>query len=370
MTDFASLVGQEAAIHALQRALHSEQLPGTYLFVGTQGVGKGAVARAFAKAAACLNPQLDPFDSCGACLSCRLFESGNHTEIRTITPAGEQMQIWQFWDRDNRPPGILSHTLLYAPSVGKKRVYILERADALNESAANSLLKVLEEPPPYALFILLAPHTARVLPTIISRSQTIRLSALPIETVARTLQERTGCEPERALTLASYAEGRIGQAMQMAQHPTMGEEMAKVLDFAEVLPKAPLVRALRIAEQMRKLTGQVRSLSGGEEKGEAESTGEEGTKERVGRQQLAAIFDLLVLFYRDLLALSVDASANDRVVNRDRVARLVELAEAGTPERWVTCLDSLLLARRWLDANANIALLTEILVMRLLEGTP
>lgn len=368
MTNFASLVGHEAAIHALQRALQAEQLPGTYLFVGTQGVGKGALARAFAQAAACLEPQQDPFDACGKCLSCRLVQSGNHTEIRTITPAGDHMQIWQFWDRDNRPPGILSHTLNYAPSVGKKRVYILERADTLNESAANSLLKVLEEPPHYTLFILLAPHTARVLPTIVSRAQTIRLSALPIDTVARTLQERLELSVDRASTLASYAEGRIGQAMQMAQHPEIGDEMAKVMDFAETLPTAPLTRALRIAEQMRKLTGQVRALSGAEEKKDSESGAEEGTKERVGRQELATIFDLLIAFYRDLLALSVDASANDRVINRDRVMRLARLAEAGTPERWVSCLDALLLARRWLDANANIALLTEILAMRLLEG--
>lgn len=367
MTAFGALVGHEAAIRALQRALASDCLPGTYLFVGGQGVGKMAMARAFAMSAACLEPQANPFDACGQCSSCRLFLRGTHTEIHTVSPAGDHTQIWQFWDRENRPPGLLSHTLSYAPALGRKRVYILDRADTLNESAANSLLKVLEEPPPYVLFILLAPSTARVLPTIVSRSQTVRLSGLPQQTVAGLLEARFGLESVRATTLAAYAEGRIGQAVRMAERPEIGEEMGRILDFAETLPEAGQVRALRAGEQLRKLAGQVRALLG-ETKEEGESSSEESGKERAGRQQVAAVFNLLVVFYRDLLTLSIDPSASDRVVNRDRVQSLMHLAQAGSPQRWVRCLDSLLLAQRWLEANANVALLTEQVMMRLLRA--
>ncbi len=164
MPTLSSLFGQEAAIGALRKALEAEQLPGTYLFAGPAGVGKGALARAFAQAVACLTPRHAPVRRLRECESCRRMEAGTQPEIATIYPAGEQMQIWQFWDRDNKPQGILSHTLNFAPQIGKRRVYILEQAETLNESAANSLLKVLEEPPPYALFILLATHPARVLP--------------------------------------------------------------------------------------------------------------------------------------------------------------------------------------------------------------
>ena len=371
-----SLFGQEAAIGALRKALEGGTLPGAYLFLGAPGVGKGTLARAFAQAVACSNPRLVPFDACGECESCRRMEAGTQPEIVTVQPAGDQMQIWQFWDRDNRPTrGVLSHTLNYAPSIGAKRVYIIERADTLNEAAANSLLKVLEEPPHYALFVLLAPHAARVLPTIASRSQMIRVNATTRQELAAYLQDHAGVEPERAAMLAANSEGRIGQAVQLARSPNAVDEIAKVLDFAEGLAQAPRVRALRLAEQMRKLSGQIKALLGEEPASSAEAasgSGEEDDaaapagKEKTGRRQLAAIFDLLVVFYRDLLTLRVGGSP-DLVINTDRLRRLTQLAQAGGPERWMRCLNALLLARRRLDANANIALVTEVLAMKLVQ---
>ena len=370
-----SLVGQEAAVSALRKALEGGTLPGAYLFLGAPGVGKGTLARAFAQAVACTNPRLTPFDGCGECDSCRRMETNTQPEIVTVQPAGDQMQIWQFWDRDNRPTrGVLSHTLNYAPSLGAKRVYIIERADTLNEAAANSLLKVLEEPPHYALFVLLAPHAARVLPTIASRSQMIRVNAMTKQELTTYLQERIGVAPERARMLAAYTEGRIGQAVQLARSPHAVEEIGKVLDFAEGLAQAPRVRALRLAEQMRKLSGQIKALLGEEPAAGAEAGGggdeDEAAaptgKEKTGRRQLATIFDLLVVFYRDLLTLRVGGSP-ETVINTDRVRRLTQLAQAGEPERWMRCLNALLLARRRLDANANIALVTEVLAMKLVQ---
>lgn len=373
MTSLSEIFGQEAAVSALRRALASNSLPGTYLFVGTPGVGKGGLAKAFARAAACTSPLLEPFDGCGECESCRRAVSGAHPEVLVIQPAGDQMQIWQFWDRDSRStPGILSRTLQYAPATGRKRVYILERADTLTESAANSLLKVLEEPPPYALFILLAPHPGRVLPTLVSRSQMVWVRAVPLEDLTTYLRNIRGQEADRASMLAAYSEGRVGQAIQMAVNPSVGEEIGRVLDFAEGVPEAPRVRALRIAEQMRKLSGQIKALVGEEPSSEAGPAEEgdgpaSGGKERIGRRQLAAIFDLMVAFYRDLLSLSVGGAAARHIINRERKEKLVRLSRAGKPDRWVRCLDALLLARRRLDANANIALLTEVLAMALVE---
>lgn len=368
MASLASLFGQASAIRALRRALESGCLPGTYLFVGAMGVGKGALARAFAQAAACRNPRTDPFDSCGECDSCRRADAGLHPEIYPILPAGEQTQIWQFWDREGRAaPGVLSRTLSYAPNIGRKRVYIVERADTLTESAANSLLKALEETPPYALFLLLAPHPARVLPTIVSRSQMIRLNPEPVDDLSVYLRDTVGLEAGQASMLAAYSEGRVGQAVQFARNPAVGEEIARVLDFAETLPKAPRHRSLKLAEQMRKLAGQTKALVGEEPTAASDDEGEGAApaKEKVGRRQLATVFDLLVVFYRDLLALRVGGATQPRLVNKDRSASLAGLSKAGDAVRWTGCLDALLQARRRLDANANVALVTEILAVRL-----
>ena len=127
------------------------------------------------------------------------------------------------------------------------------------------------------------------------------------------------------------------------------------------------------AETLRKLAAQTKAILG-EETATAESgkSGEDesaaGAKEKVSRKQYAALFDLLVTFYRDLLALRVSGIEARGVVNSDRLPTLARLAQSGSPERWLRCLDALLLSRRRLDANANVSLVTESLLMRLLQS--
>jgi hypothetical protein len=183
------------------------------------------------------------------------------------------------------------------------------------------------------------------------------------------LRDTVGVPADRADMLAAYTEGRIGQAIHLARAPLVGQEIGRILDYAESLPAAPRVRALKLAEQLRKLATQIKALVG-EEPADADTntdTGAASPKERAGRRQLAAVFDLLVAFYRDLLNVRV-CGAGARVVNRERVEILTRLARSGAPDRWTCCLNALLLARRRLDANANIALVTEVLLMTLVTG--
>jgi DNA polymerase III subunit delta' len=365
----SDIFGQDAAIGALRRALEAETLSGAYLFIGQNGVGKGALARAFAQAAACLSPHHHPFDSCGECESCRRIAAGTHPEIVTVAPAGESLQIWQFWTREAKAQrGILSDTLNYAPLLGRRRIYLIEQAETLTESAANSLLKVLEEPPPYVVFVLQAPHPARVLPTIVSRSQMVRLRSVPTAELSQFLQTRHGVEPLRAGMLAAYAEGRIGQAVQMAQVAAVGEEIGRVLDFAETVAQSPRVRALRLAEQLRKQAAQIKALAGNvadaPDSGGGEDESGSSAKEKVGRRQYAAVLDVLTAFYRDILALRIGGQVAS-IINRDRADRLLRISGLQEPAHWMDCLDALMIARRRLNANANIALVTEILAMSL-----
>ncbi len=367
MGRFAQLVGNDAARKAMQGALVGNSLPGGFLITGAHGTGRAAIASALALASTCLQPDLSPFDSCDVCDSCTRALKGTQPEIVHIYPAGETIQIWQFWDRDNRPRGVLSHGLQFAPMVGRRRVFIIHNCEKLTESAANSLLKVLEEPPSYVLFILIAVHAARVLPTIASRCRQVRVLALPGSILTSYLTSNCGVSTEKAHMLVAYCEGRAGQAITLARNPQAIEEVESVLKFALELPSAKRVQALRMAEQMRRLASGMHIIIG-EDAPEPSAVDESADtpKERAARRQQAAVLELLSMFYRDLLAVSV-GGARARVVNRDSVVAITSLAANGTPARWSACIDSIMKATRRLEANASVGLLTDVLAMNLVD---
>jgi len=364
---FRDVFGHESAVRALQKALAANQLPGTYLFTGPQGIGKTTLALAFAEAAACLAPPTESLDSCGQCDSCRRARAGEHPEIALISPAGDQTQIWQFWDRDGRPAGILQHSLHFAPVIGRRRVYIIERADTLNEAAANSLLKALEEPPPYAVFVLLATHAGRLLPTVLSRSQLLRLLPAPIDELAQYLCARAGVAPERARAIAAYAEGRPGTALALARGKGVEAEINAILDLAEQIASATPLSALAHSERIRKQAATVKSLLNLDEAGTADASAETDSapKERAGRRQLGILLDLVTAYYRDLLAASL-GGPESAILHIDRAARIHEIAAQQPAGSWTRRLERLMLARRQIDQNANQRLVTDVLAIHLI----
>ncbi|MGC8667102.1 MAG: ATP-binding protein [Chthonomonadales bacterium] len=361
---FGDIIGHEPAIRVLRRALAYGEDTGTFLILGEAGVGKTALAEAFAAAAACLSPQREPFDACGECASCRRAVVGAQPEIVTIAPAGEQTQIWQFWDREGKPPGVLQRALGFAPTVGRKRVFIIERADTLTEAAANSLLKVLEEPPPYVLFVLLAAHASRLLPTILSRARMLRLSPVPVDELAARLQEVAHLSYDEARALAIASGGRPGVALSYARAEGGTGDMDRVLDWAEALPTAPALAAPQLADTFRRLTASATSSAS-----EAvEASGDDGAgTDRVGRGKAAAAVDLATMLYRDLLAASLKRNA-EALVFQHRSSRVLALAHAAPPVVWASCLEALLKARRRLDQNVSVRLVLEGLTAELVAA--
>ena len=365
---FRDLFGHDSAVRALQKGLASDQLPGTYLFTGPQGVGKTTLALAFAEAAACLSPKALPFDSCGECDSCRRARTGDHPEIALIPPAGDQTQIWQFWDRDGRPSGILQHALHFAPVIGRRRVYIIERADTLNEAAANSILKALEEPPPYAVFVLLATHAGRLLPTILSRSQLLRLLPAPADSLANYLVETAGLSAERARAVAHYAEGRTGTALALARGKGVEAEINAILDLAEQIAAGSPLSALFHSERIRKQAAAVKSLLNMDDAGaDAAADADSAPKERAGRRQLGIVLDLITTYYRDLLASSL-GGPESAILHRDRAERIREIAGRRAAVSWTRAIEQLMRARRQIDQNANPRLVTDVLAIRLITN--
>lgn len=144
----------------LTRILTGRTPAHAYLFFGPPSSGKEEAAKRFGMALLCQKKGTEP---CLACVSCKKIESGNHPDFRSIAPEGDSLKIGQI--------RVIKDDLRFPPLEGRWKVFVVTKTDLLTEEAAQSMLKLLEEPPVQAVFILVAPHPSSVLPTIASRCQ-------------------------------------------------------------------------------------------------------------------------------------------------------------------------------------------------------
>ena len=215
---FGALVGQQATVEALQRALVRNRLPHALLLHGPGGIGKATCAGVLAQALNC--PVADFTDACGQCPSCRKIARGLHPDILWVEPQNGAIRLGQVSARKNRSNEQPPHQPIvswvgYRPYEGQRRVVVIDDAHTMNQSAQNALLKTLEEPPPSSMLLLVTPTPGSLLPTIRSRCQTLRLQPLGLGLMRRHLEETCGMAPAEARLRAGLAPGSLGRAMSL-----------------------------------------------------------------------------------------------------------------------------------------------------------
>ncbi|MBQ0153311.1 MAG: DNA polymerase III subunit gamma/tau [Bacteroidales bacterium] len=207
-TTFESVVGQKALTETLRNAIRQGHLAHAYLFCGPRGVGKTTCARIFAKTINCLHPT-DSHDACNECESCVAFNEQRSFNIHELDAASNNSV------EDIRT---LIQEVRIPPQVGKYSVYIIDEVHMLSQGAFNALLKTLEEPPSYAVFILATTEKHKVLPTILSRCQVYDFQRITVmdmvhhlEYVAKT--ESISAEQEALRVVAEKADGGMRDAL-------------------------------------------------------------------------------------------------------------------------------------------------------------
>jgi DNA polymerase-3 subunit delta' len=201
---FKEIHGHEKQIRILQQAMTSKRIAHAYLFYGMEGIGKRSTALVFAKA---LNCQEGQGDACGHCSSCLKADHGNHPDLIIIEPAGQSIRV-----QDIRE---IQHRMSFRPFEGGWRAFILFDAEKMNSTAANALLKTLEEPTPLNILILASSRPYLLPLTVLSRCQPLRFNPLTRDTVDQYLQKRLGVPPPAARLLAASSGGSIGRAIEM-----------------------------------------------------------------------------------------------------------------------------------------------------------
>ncbi len=207
---FQEVVGQEAATSVLKGAIEEGRIAHAYLFAGPRGTGKTTLARILAR---CLNCERGPTsEPCGVCERCREADAGRETDVIEIDGAS---------NRRIEDVRLLRDEVAYAPMRARYKVYIVDEVHMLTKEAFNALLKTLEEPPPHVVFLFATTEPHKVLDTILSRCQVLRLGPLTETAIARRLDtvfEREGVEPGPGVVaeLARMARGGMRDALSIA----------------------------------------------------------------------------------------------------------------------------------------------------------
>ncbi|MFL5809782.1 MAG: DNA polymerase III subunit gamma/tau, partial [Flavisolibacter sp.] len=205
---FDTVVGQQHITTTLKNAIKNHQLAHAFLFCGPRGVGKTTCARILAKTINCENQSPDG-EACNVCHSCKSFNEGTSLNIHELDAAS-----------NNSVDDIRSlvEQVRFAPQAGKYKVYIIDEVHMLSTSAFNAFLKTLEEPPPYAIFILATTEKHKILPTILSRCQIFDFKRITLQDTVDHLQgiankEQVRAEDTALQLIAQKSEGCMRDAL-------------------------------------------------------------------------------------------------------------------------------------------------------------
>jgi DNA polymerase-3 subunit delta' len=312
----------------LKNGLLKKRVAHAYIFEGGKGTGKKDAALLFAKSLFCL--QLDQYKPCNTCSNCRRIDSANHPDVHQIRPEGlsikkEQIQHLQ---SEFTKTGVESN----------KKLYIIEHVDKMTTSAANSLLKFLEEPNSETYALLLTEQVHKLLNTVISRCQIISFRSLTSEGLQEKLMENQ--VPEAFAALLSQLTNHFGEALQLYEDEWFGLARKLVIQLNEMLATRPQQSMLFIHEKWMAHFSE--------------------------KEQTELGLNMLLMLYRDLLSIQLDQE--HKIVFTDRCEYLKQQALQITQKKTVHDLEAILKAKNKLNSNMNIQLLMEELVLDLQEG--
>ncbi len=380
MSVFSSLIDQAEVIRALKDAVlaskkdadKTQGMTHAWLFTGPPGSGRSNAAIAFAAALVCKD------SGCSKCNDCMSTITGSHADVELIKTEGLSIKIDEVRELISRAS--------WAPSVANWRVVVIEDADRLTDSAANALLKVIEEPGLRTVWLLCAPTLTDVLPTIRSRCRHLALRTPSTKAIANLLIERDAIDPKVADFVARASGGHIGRARYLATDlnakqnresilklPFMLKDVASAFKAAQILVDAAKNEALSDSEKkdeveitkLKEAWGATGSkLAAGGSKAIKELEKEQKSRStRMVRDYLdRALLDLSTL-YRDVLL--VQSGSSDSLINQDIKEQINKLAVSFGPERTLKKIEAILKTRTNLAQNAAPLLLIEALMCEL-----
>jgi len=325
---FNVIVGQERAIKILTKSLKENKISSSYIFVGSEGTGKKLTAIEFTKAVNCLNLNKD-LEACEDCQSCSEISKQRSPDLKIIEPIKNSIKIEQIRE--------MRKEIGLKPFKNRKKIYIIDKAERMTIEASNCLLKTIEEPPYYAIIILICSKIDPILPTIVSRCQIINFGLISSYKIKEfLLNKNKNIEKEKSEIISKLAQGSIGSALKLLSAEEYFIRREEVLDYLSTI--SPGKYGDDIFTKVEKMVSEI--------------------------DRVEEILEMIKLWYRDILIIK-NTGDQKYIANCDKLEILEEKSKIYSQEILIDILDYLEKVEEYLIKNVNKRLIFERLYIKM-----
>lgn len=329
MAGFSEIVGHNQIVDHLKNAIRLEKISHAYILNGENNAGKMMIAEAFAMALQC---EEHGDEACMKCRSCHQAKEHNQPDI--IYVSHDKPNIISVDDIRQQ----INNDIVIKPYSSKYKIYIVDEAEKMNIQAQNALLKTIEEPPAYAVILLLTTNADRFLPTILSRCITLNLKSVKEDLIKAYLMKKYQIPDYQADVCAAFAQGNVGKAIQLASSDEFNELKQTTLSIVKKLEDIDLYELNQLIKQINEF-----------------------------KPKIQEYFDLLTLWFRDVLYMKATNDVNN-LIFKDEVYDIKKQAAKRSYSGIENILQALEQARVRLNANVNFDLVIELLLLTIKEN--
>lgn len=329
MAGFKDIIGHEQIIEHLQNAITMDKISHAYILNGPDKAGKKMIAEAFAMTLQCEKKEKNP---CLECHSCKQAINYNQPDI--IYVQHEKPNTISVDDIRNQ----VNRDIDVKPYGSQYKIYIVDEAEKMNIQAQNALLKTIEEPPAYAVILLLTSNADAFLPTIRSRCVTLNLKVVPDKMIKKYLMEQRGVPDYQADVCVAFAQGNVGKAIALASSEDFNELKSAAVQLMKRIKDIDLYELTEAVKQISEF-----------------------------KLQINDYFDIMMIWYRDILLYKATLDVNG-LIFKDEIYDIKKQASKSSYNGIETILDALEKAKLRLNANVNFDLVMELLLLTIKEN--
>ena len=329
MLSFHDIIGHEQIKDHFQKAIANNKVSHAYILTGEAGMGRKSLANAFALTLLCEKGKSEP---CMECHACKQVLSGNHPDLIYV----EHEKPGSIGVDDIRKQ--INDTIMVRPYSSYYKIYIVDEAEKMTQQAQNALLKTIEEPPAYAVILLLTTNVDAFLPTILSRCVQLKLKPLRDYMVKNYLTEQLHVQEADAEIYSAFARGNLGKAISLASSEDFKHLHQEILGLLRHVKQADISELL---DEIRKMK-------------------EDGL-------DIYECLDFIQLWYRDILLYKVTKDIN-QLIFKEEFRTVNEISQNSGYDGIEQILEAVDKARVRLDANVNMELAMELLLLTMKEN--